>query len=332
MGTNDVLHEPVTPERPGPQPPDPFWHRVATLGFGVLVLWYFLNDIWPMYQAGIPVPLPAQAVMALLLLILCGMIWKARSLPPATGRMHRIRYESVTTTGEVCRLLSGPLRPFIVAGVTLNGGIALVLLLARSRIIDFNVAHANGFILFMVYTCGNLLLFAAALVYLERGGYVLSGNEMAAFCGKPDGPPLLVKKDSVLTVLSLGFTALYFLGPLLAFGTGIIGPETHDRDILISVVRPDPSTFVITFLGGRDAGTLVGLEASESAETGRYSFRSGAEQKVIAGGYLGSEKGTIPLETNRTITWSKPCPNRCTVEVTGYFSDERHQIFYNAPA
>jgi len=312
-------------------PPNPFWFRIFTLGFGLLAASYFLYEVLPLIETNTAVPLPVTGIMALLILFFCILAWRARSLPPAAGEMQRVCCETATATGLVVSLCSGPLLPFVLVTALFNSGIALVLVLARDQVIDLNLAHANGFILFLVYTFGNLLILAAALLYLERAGYLPVGENIAGLSATAGDSPGMARNRNALGIIVCGFTALYFMGVMLAFVLGFVGPETHDYDLLVTIDTPDPRTVMVTYLGGKDAGKLVGLEASAGYMKAAGTPIDPPYREVIAQGFLGSQKGTEPVLVNRTITMNIKCPGSCTVEVIGYFSDGRYQKLNTTP-
>ena len=157
------------------------------------------------------------------------------------------------------------------------------------------------------------------------------GTDPADAAGTSSATPDPVTQYAVMTVLAFVFTALFFAVPMLALSTGIIGPEAHDREILLVVERADPAHVTVTLAGGKDAGTLVALvaEVYEKVEPSYYNQQR-SNRRFITEMQVGPKTGTVPLPNGTRFTVVGLCNSTCTMDIHGYFLDGKEQEFYNA--
>lgn len=330
-GTDD---EPaVMPENP-PGGWSPLSYRIAVLIGGLFVLSFFLLEIWPRMSKNIPVPLPIIGFQLLLLFGFCSGLWRCRNLPPAIDGLRQVMDRTGSAMNAVIPLLRNGFGVYLIAAVLLNGGLAVLILAAADGIVSINFTGANGFIVFLLFAFGNLLIFALVLLRMERIWHQPAGGDGTApadAAGTSAATPDPVTQYAVMTVLAFVFTALFFAVPMLALSTGIIGPEAHDREILLVVEREDPAHVTVTLTGGKDAGTLVALvaEVYEKVEPS-YFNQQRSNRRFITEMQVGPKTGTTPLANGTRFSVVGLCNRTCIVTVDGYFSDGKQQEFYNA--
>jgi hypothetical protein len=346
---------PVTPEGPVPEPSppgpgtsdahtgvpespagrqSPLGYRVAALIGGWLVLSFFWYEIWPRLSNNNPVPLPLIGLQLLLIFGFCSMLWRCRKLPPAMEELRQAMGRTGSAMNAIIPLLRNGFGVYIIAAVLLNGGLAVLILAAADGLLSINFTGANGFIVFLLFSFGNLLIFALVLLRMERVWHQPAGGDGPASAdspGTPSGIPGPATRYAVMTILALVSTALFLAIPMLALSTGIIGPEAHDREILLVVERVDPAHVTVTLAGGKDAGTLVALVAEEY-ETIPPSFfdQRKSHRRFITEMQIGPKTGTVPLPNGTRFTVVGLCNSTCTMDIHGYFLDGKEQEFYNA--
>jgi hypothetical protein len=331
---------PGTADEPALMPGNPYYrrsplgYRVAALIAGWLVLSFFWYEIWPRMSKNIPVPLPLIGFQLILLVGFCRMLWRCRNLPPAMDGLRQSMGRTGTALNAVIPLLWEGFGVYIVAAIILNGGLAVLLIAASDGILSINFTGANGFIVFLLFAFGNLLIFALVLLRMEWVWHEPAKGNGTAQAGAPGtspGTPDPATRYAVMTILALVFTALFFAVPLLAFSTGIIGPEAHDREIYLVVERADPGHVTVTLAGGKDAGTLVALVAEEYEKIEPSYFDQGKDDRqFITEMQVGPKTGTVPLANGTRFSVVGQCNSTCIVTVDGYFSDGKRQRFYNA--
>jgi len=312
----------------------PLGYRLAALIAGWFVLSFFWYEVWSRLSKNIPVPLPLIVFQIILLFAFCGMLWRCRDLPPAMDGLRQATGRTGSALEATFTALREGFGVFIAAAILLNGGLAVVLIAAADGILSINFTGANGFIVFLLFAFGNLLIFALVLLRMERvwhqpaGG---DGTDLAGAPGTPPGTPDPATRYAVMTVLAFVFTALFFVVPMLALSTGIIGPEAHDREILLVVERADPAHVTVTLAGGKDAGTLVALVAEEYEKIEpSYFDQERSDRRFITEMQVGPKTGTTPLANGTRFSVVGLCNNTCIVTVDGYFSDGKRQRFYDA--
>jgi hypothetical protein len=74
--------------------------------------------------------------------------------------------------------------------------------------------------------------------------------------------------------------------------------------------QPDPHTIIVTYQGGQDAGSLVGMTATVTDSKGQAQTKS-----------IGSENGTIPLNAGEELSFDGAYAGKDHVVVTGHFSN-----------
>jgi len=335
---NGILKkEPETPEcPPGPGVPSSS-ASVSRAGLGLFVLvfiGFFYYEIFRRLVLGDPIPRSALIIQAGLVLLIYPVYRGFRYLDPAPHRENGDPGGMTIFLKWLAGFLFANFTRYITAGVLLNGSIALVIWLANRKTIDLDLVHEHGFILFLIFAFGNLLIFALVLLHLDKVGsqpLADDGSIMPVLPGTP-AKYLNPKLGTVIMgILMFGFLAAFFAVPMLALGFGYVGPETHEREIIVTVERPDTTTIMVTYEGGRDAGMLVELSAYESVKPEWSLFRKRQREKTLTSSSIGSETSKIPLPIGSYVTLNASCPGKCRLEIFGRFSDGKYQKFYDAP-
>lgn len=213
---------------------------------------------------------------------------------------------------------------YILAAILLNGSIALVVLLAANKIIDLDLLQLTGLVLLLVFFLGNCLIFALVAMKLHK----IEGQPMVEDWAKvpktPGGPQEYLNAGMgtiILQIFMVGFIVAVCVVPFLAIDYVVDMSLAPTKDISITVEHPEPSQVAVVYNGGKDAGSLVVLEASIYNEKGYLIERS----------FLGSDTSISPIKIGQRINFTGSFPAHPRVRVSAHFSDGKKQVQRDSP-
>lgn len=91
-------------------------------------------------------------------------------------------------------------------------------------------------------------------------------------------------------------------------------PQEPRKDVSATVEKPDLSTIIITYRGGRDSDQLMELETIVTDDHGTVRVQG-----------MGSRLGTTPAQNGGSVTFYGPFTQKTHVVATGHFADGSHQ-------
>ncbi|NMB78665.1 MAG: hypothetical protein GYA23_06170 [Methanomicrobiales archaeon] len=304
--------------------------RKGLILFGLFILAFFFFRIWKQSIQGETVPETDIFILGILLMLLYLYYRGYRYLKPAVGESGKgSRLENlIGFIGELFRFFKGNFAGYILAAILLNAGIALVLYLAMNRIITLDLTKSAGFLLFILFAFGNLMLFALILLrleYIKKHPLSESGVVLPAPPGTPGFYLTPQAGTFMMGILMIGFLIAFFAVPFLAADLVFNDNPSQkssipeNKKINIVIGNTDPSKVIVHYYEGEDSDRLVFLEAMIYDQNSTLLDRS----------VLGSEREISPLRDSQ-IVFSGVFPERSRIIVRGHFTDGTNQIVHES--
>ena len=122
----------------------------------------------------------------------------------------------------------------------------------------------------------------------------------------------------IIAVLVVGGV---FILPLVIslFVFSMAGSVEHPRVVAATAQQTNASAIIITYQGGQDAASLVGITVTVTDQAGQVQTKT-----------LGSETGTSPVGIGDTLTFEGAYAGKDHVVATGHFSDGKEQLIYDS--
>jgi hypothetical protein len=133
-----------------------------------------------------------------------------------------------------------------------------------------------------------------------------------------DGSPPPRDADTTLwIILAVLVIGIVFILPavIAAFVFSMAGSVEHPRVVAATAQQTNASAIIVTYQGGQDAASLVGITVTVTDQVGQVQTKT-----------LGSETGTIPIGIGETLTFEGAYAGKDHVVATGHFSDGKQQL------
>ena len=136
-----------------------------------------------------------------------------------------------------------------------------------------------------------------------------------ATAGTP--PPKSDGNDMIWIIIGIvGIFVLFVLPFIIAgFVFGMAGNVAHTKVVAATVQQTDAGTMIVTYQGGRDAGSVTGITTTVTDSSGE------SQTKV-----MGSKGGTTPLEIGNNVTFKGEFVGKDFIVSTAWFTDGTEQV------
>jgi archaeal type IV pilus assembly protein PilA len=135
----------------------------------------------------------------------------------------------------------------------------------------------------------------------------------------------------VIGVILMVAITVILAAVIAAFVFGMAGNISKTKVVAATMQRPNSTTVVITYSGGQDAGTLIGLNTTVGGKAANINAGAVATPAGTAYTAGGAAAGGLVLATPSTsmpvgTTYYVPAVTNSNIVVAGYFSDGSSQV------
>jgi len=219
----------------------------------------------------------------------------------------------------IYRYFKANLSAYLLAGIILNALLGLTIVLAGEKIITIDLTKSAGFVLFLLFAFGNLLLFALIMIRLDRisSQPPFDDDRMVPVVPGTAKRYLNPRLSTMISgMLMFVFLIAFIAVPFVAIDYIFEHNPSPAKEVNITVEHSESSQFTVIHNGGKDAGSLLLLEAGIYGPDGRLIKRS----------YLGSDTSLTPISIGQKIVFIGSFPEGSGVSVSGHFSDGERQV------
>jgi flagellin-like protein len=129
----------------------------------------------------------------------------------------------------------------------------------------------------------------------------------------------------VIGVILMVAITVILAAVIAAFVFGMAGNIQKTKVVAATMIRPNASGVMVTYEGGQDAGTLVGLNFTVNGQYGIMSALPSGTTGSLTTGSLGLATGKTSMPVGVSVYLSN-APTTSNIVVTGTFADGTTQV------